>query len=67
VTSPTNIGAILVFAGRAVKKADGTDQVRPSSSLADYVEGENLTPGDGIFAAGPRSANFNDKVIVLTP
>jgi hypothetical protein len=50
-----------------VKKADGTDQVRPSSSLADYLEGENLTSSDGIFATGPHSATFNDKVIVLTP
>ena len=62
-----NKGALLVFTGRAVKKADGTDQVRPSSNLDDYLEGSNLTPANRVFTSSPRSLMFNDKVVVLTP
>lgn len=54
--------AVLVFAGRALT---GT---RPSSSLADYLEGENQTPADRIFTHRFGSAStFNDRAIVLYP
>lgn len=62
-----NIGALLVFAGRAGKKSNGTDQARPSSLLPDYFEGENLTPADRIFESNTRSNTFNDKIVVLAP
>ncbi len=43
--SPTNNKrAILVFAGRAL---DG--QTRPSANPANYLEGQNATPGDFIY------------------
>ena len=68
LSSPTNNKrAVLVFAGRAGHKSDGSDQTRPSSLLADYLEGENLTPADRIFESSIRSDSFNDKVVVLAP
>lgn len=59
----TNKRAILILAGRSI---NGTS--RPSSSLADYLEGENSTPSDYIFehrAGSPSS--INDRVIVISP
>ena len=62
--SPTNNKqAILVFSGRALNGS-----IRPSANLADYLEGENSTPGDLIFEhrAGTPTA-INDRVVVVSP
>ena len=71
-TSPTSTwndrGAILVLAGRAVTKSDGSVQTRPSptNSLDDYFEGRNkTTPSDSVYESNTRSSTFNDKVVVL--
>lgn len=55
--------AILVFMGRALNNTS-----RPSSTLTDYLEGENATPADNVFVH--RTGNItssNDRVIVLAP
>lgn len=54
--------AVVVMAGAAV----GT-QVRPSGTLANYLEGENVTPADYIYENRPRTSQFNDQVIVVAP
>jgi len=55
--------AILVFAGRAL---DG--QIRPSSSPANYLEGQNATPADFIFEHRAGTATtINDRVVVVSP
>lgn len=63
--------AILVFAGRKLSST----MTRPSSTLGDYLEGENATPADSIFqhfstttsTSGGTSYSVNDRVIVLGP
>ena len=66
-------GAVLVLAGRAAKKTNGTtDQVRPSGVITDYLEGRNVTsPGDSVFESSPRSgaagSSINDRIVVLAP
>lgn len=59
----TNKRAILVLAGRSFNGS-----ARPSSSLANYLEGQNTTPGDFIFEhrAGV-STTINDRVVVVSP
>jgi hypothetical protein len=54
---------ILVFAGRAF---DGS--TRPTNNLANYLEGQNATPGDLIFEhrSGFPGA-VNDRVVVVSP
>lgn len=48
---------LAVFVGRRGL----TGQDRNSKSLAaSYLEGENATPNDGVFASGSLSATFND-------
>lgn len=54
--------AVLIFAGRALTGS------RPSSSLADYLEGENQSPSDRIFTHRfGSSATLNDYAIVIAP
>jgi hypothetical protein len=63
--------AILVFAGRKLVST----MTRPSSTLSDYLEGQNATPADNIFqhfstttsSSGGASTSVNDRVIVLAP
>lgn len=63
LTTPNNDkGALLVLAGRAVNT-----QTRPSSTLSNYFEGENVSPSDRIFETNNRSASFNDKIVILAP
>ena len=58
-----NKRAILVFAGRSL---NGT--ARPSSNLADYLEGQNSTPADFIFEHRQGSpTSINDRVVVVAP
>ena len=67
LASPNTKYAVLVLAGSAAHKSDGSDQTRPSGALADYFEGQNLTPADWIFESNVRSTTFNDKPVVLAP
>ena len=55
--------ALLILAGRSLN-----DSARPSTTLANYLEGENATPGDYVFEhrAGPPSS-INDRVVVICP
>jgi hypothetical protein len=55
--------ALLVLAGRA-----GAGVVRPSTSLAPYLEGENQSIDD-VFEQRARSGApwFNDKLVVVAP
>jgi hypothetical protein len=55
--------AVLILAGRALNGSS-----RPSATLSNYLEGENLTPADFIFTyqAGV-STSANDRVIVVAP
>lgn len=63
-TTPiNNKRAILILAGRSLNGS-----ARPSSSLANYFEGENTTPADFIFAHRSGVAtSTNDRVIVVAP
>ncbi|OGA27134.1 MAG: hypothetical protein A3I01_02555 [Betaproteobacteria bacterium RIFCSPLOWO2_02_FULL_65_24] len=55
--------AILLLAGRTLNGMG-----RPSSSLVDYLEGNNTTTTDAVFEhrAGV-STSINDRVVVLAP
>lgn len=57
----TQSAALLVFMGRP----DSNRQRAQPHALTSYLEGENATPGDGIFRDGVASTSFNDSVIVL--
>jgi hypothetical protein len=57
----TDIVAIIFAPGAALGGQSG----RPSSNIADYLEGEN-TDGDTIYAPGPASAIFNDNALAIT-
>jgi len=61
--TPNDKRAILVFAGRAV---DGS--TRPSSSLSNYLEGQNSTPADFTYEHRQGSpTSINDRVVVISP
>lgn len=53
--------AVVVMTGRSIAGA------HPSATLSDYLEGQNLTPADYTFENQPRSATFNDQVIIVAP
>jgi hypothetical protein len=54
--------AILVLMGRALTGS------RPSSTLTDYLEGENATPADHVFVHKTGTpTSINDRVVVLAP
>jgi type II secretory pathway pseudopilin PulG len=58
-----NKQAILIFAGRALD-----NQVHPSGTLSDYLEGQNATPADLIFEHRTGvSTTINDRVVVVSP
>lgn len=60
-SAPTdNKRALLIFAGRAIRT-----QSRPSGTLADYLESENLTPVDSTFVTLKPSLESNDRTIVV--
>lgn len=42
-------------------------QTRPSTALADYLEGDNATLGTTRFERRPRAEDFNDQLRELTP
>ena len=61
--TPNDKRAILVLAGRSL---NGT--ARPSSSLSNYLEGQNSTPADFIFEHRQGSpTSINDRVVVVAP
>ncbi len=62
ITTSNDKIAILIFSGRALSGS------RPSSSLSSYLEGENQTPADRIFAHRSGSIlSSNDSAIVVAP
>lgn len=56
-----DVKAVVIMTGRNI--AGG----HPSANLNDYLEGQNQTPADYTFENQPRSATFNDQVIVVAP
>jgi hypothetical protein len=56
-----NIEALVIVVG-----TDLNDN-RPSPLLADYLERDNATPGDANFHYADRSANYNDRLVVVAP
>jgi hypothetical protein len=61
VNGTANNNAVVIMTGRTIAGA------HPSGTLSDYLEGQNLTPADYTFENQPRSATFNDQVIVVAP
>jgi len=58
-----NKRAILVLAGRSTNGS-----ARPSSSVANYLEGENATVSDFVFEhRSGTPSSINDRVVVLSP
>lgn len=59
----TNKRAALVIAGRSVNGSS-----RPSTAVADYLEGENATPADYILQHRiVPASSINDRVVVVSP
>jgi hypothetical protein len=52
----------LILAGRPL-----AGQSRPTSTLADYLEGENLLPLDEVLKRGAATSTFNDRVVIVAP
>jgi hypothetical protein len=65
-SNPHNdIRALAIIAG---KEDPGSDtQTRPSSSLSDYFEDENNSPGDDTFEKLAISSSYNDQVRIIAP
>jgi hypothetical protein len=60
-TSPSNNKrALLILAGHSIGA-----QIRPSGTLSDYLESDNLSPVDTTFVTLKPSMQFNDRVIVV--
>ena len=57
----TNIVAIVFEPGTPLNGQNG----RPSSNIADYLEGENAD-SNTVYAAGPTSETFNDRALAIT-
>lgn len=54
--------AVVVMTGSAL-----AGQTRSSGNIANYLEGENVTPADSVYENKARSSTFNDQVIVVAP
>lgn len=52
--------AILLLAGRAIRA-----QSRPSGTLSNYLESENLSPVDRTFVTLKPSLEANDRVVIV--
>lgn len=59
----TNKPAVVVMTGKAL----ASQAPHHSSTLSNYLEGENKTPTDYIYENKTRSSIFNDQVIIVTP
>ena len=57
----TNVRAIAIAVGGDLSGS------RPSASPADYLENQNATVGDNVFARIDGSSTFNDQVRILDP
>ena len=69
-----NARAILIGAGAPILGAPfaqpkGAAQMRPSVSLADYLDSPENTNGDNRFdpTATRTSRSYNDKILVVAP
>ena len=54
--------AVVVMTGGAL-----AGQTHPQSTIAHYLEGENVTPVDFIYENKTRASTFNDQVIIVAP
>src|SRR5258708_6415327 len=59
---PMTRQAALILAGRALP-----GQSRPSSTLANFLEGENLAPLDEVLRRGAASTTINDRIVSVAP
>jgi len=60
-TSPNNNKrALLILAGRPIAA-----QTRPSATLSNYLESENVSPIDVTFVTQKNSLQFNDRVLIV--
>jgi len=60
-TSPNNNKrALLILAGRPIAA-----QTRPSATLSNYLESENVSPIDVTFVTQKNSLQFNDRVVIV--
>jgi len=55
-----NKRALLILAGHPIGA-----QARPSGTLSNYLESENLSPIDATFVTQQSSLRFNDRVVVV--
>ena len=56
----TSPNALLILGGRAIGA-----QTRPSGTLSNYLESENVSPLDTTFITLNPSLEFNDRVVVV--
>jgi hypothetical protein len=64
-TGPTtinNVQALVIEAGRRLPA-----QTRPSTAVADFLDGLENTNGDDVYVMQPASSSFNDTVVVVAP
>jgi hypothetical protein len=64
-TGPTtinNVQALVIEAGRRLPA-----QTRPSTAVADFLDGLENTNGDDVYVMQPASSTFNDTVVVVAP
>jgi hypothetical protein len=60
-SAPTdNKRALLVLGGRVLP-----GQARPPAGVADYFEGQNVTPADLVFEKRVVNSSFNDRVVTV--
>jgi len=66
VTGGSAAGALLVYAGRDLLVPVPNPARRPSSTLADYLEGANAA-ADDTCETRAISSTFNDRLIRIYP
>lgn len=57
MTTPNDKRIVLIYMGRKL-----STQTQPSTNVANYLEGDNATTGNGIYASGIVTSSFNDRV-----
>lgn len=79
VGASSNVGALLISSGGAIaaplappfaaSKAPPADQVRPSTSLSDYLDSDENVNGDNQYDAvgKSRTKSYNDQMFIVAP
>jgi hypothetical protein len=57
-----NKQALVIVAGRRL-----AGQTRPSTNVADYLDGVENTNGDDVYLTQSASTTFNDTVVIVSP